>query len=153
MKERTFRYPSSQVLLRISSRSAASRTQQLDVGGSWMWETDPTAVRRILIFDFRGFWSKPDAGVDAGVGADAAWRNRQSFAGWTIVRMFRYCRVSPASREGNSATCEPPTCRIVVAISLVSGRGQNHPRWTSLSRASCWSHWSPLRTVSAQYLD
>jgi len=84
-------------------------------------ETNPFRRSRIIDFRLSRFLEQARRSRDAGVDVDAAWRNQPPFAGWTI---FRECRVSLAceSRESNFATCEPPTCRIVVAISLVSRR-------------------------------
>jgi len=119
-RSRAFRRLSSRALFRFDGDRRHSARNGFDVERVVVAETNPFAGRELLIFDFRGFWSKLDAGVDV----DAAWRNQPPFAGWTIVRIFRYCRVSLAckSRESNLATCEPPTCRIVVAISLVPRR-------------------------------
>lgn len=50
-----------------------------------------TILSPVAIIDFRlsRFLEQARRSRDAGVDADAAWRNQPSFAGWTIVRIFR----------------------------------------------------------------
>lgn len=92
----------SDLLYQVPNGDERRRATALTSCGSWLWRQILSPVANIDFWLSR-FLEQARRSRDAGVDVDAAWRNQPPSAGWTIVWIFRDCRVSPAceSREDN----------------------------------------------------
>jgi len=81
-RSRAFRRLSSRALFRSDGDRRHSARNGFDIERVVVAETNPFAGRKLLIFDFRGFWSKLDAAVtQASTSTQHGGTSRRSLAG------------------------------------------------------------------------